>query len=70
MTDQTEQTPVEQSLELTLQDLHNLRSVIDTAARRGAYAAKEFVAVGTVYNKLNTFLNSINPAPKESIPNE
>jgi hypothetical protein len=54
--------------DLTLVDLQNLRSVIDIAARRGAFGAAEMSAVGTVYAKLDAFLNGVAAAnqPAES----
>ena len=52
--------------ELTIVDLQNIRSVIDVASRRGAFGAAEMAAVGGVFNKLDTFLNSVAPpAPAE-----
>jgi hypothetical protein len=47
--------------ELTIADLTNLRAVIDVAAQRGAFRAAEMAAVGTVFNKLNTFLEAVYP---------
>ena len=61
-TDQVQQP----SPELTVVDLQNLRSVIDVAARRGAFGANEMAAVGGVYDKLNAFLTAVAPqAPAE-----
>jgi len=52
--------------ELSLTDLHNLRSIVDTASRRGAFHAQEMSAVGSVFDKLNNFLNAVKPAqPQE-----
>jgi len=45
--------------ELNISDLNNVRTVLETAVRRGAFQASELSAVGTVYDKLNTFLNAI-----------
>lgn len=47
------------SPELTIQDLGNLRAVIDIACQRGAFRAAEMADVGTAFNKLNTFLNAV-----------
>lgn len=47
--------------ELTIADLQNIRSVIDMAARRGAFGAAEMTAVGGVFNKLDTFLIAVTP---------
>lgn len=48
--------------ELTVQDLGNLRAIIDVAAQRGAFRAPEMEAVGSAFNKLNNFLNAVAPA--------
>jgi len=49
------------SPELTVTDLQNIRAIIDAASRRGAFGASEMAAVGTVYNKLDSFLNAVSP---------
>ena len=51
--------------ELTIQDLGNLRAIIDVASQRGAFRAAEFAAVGAAFNKLNAFLDAVAP-PAES----
>ena len=48
--------------ELTIQDLGNLRAIIDVASQRGAFKAAELQAVGAAFNKLNDFLNAVTPA--------
>ena len=53
-----QQTP-EQSPELTVQDLTAMKSIIDVASSRGAFKPNEMAAVGTVYNKLETFLGAV-----------
>ena len=52
------------SPELTITDLANIRSIIDVAVRRGAFGANEVSAVGATFDRLNTFLNAVNP-PKD-----
>jgi hypothetical protein len=47
--------------ELTITDLSNIRSIVDAAVRRGAFGAAELSAVGAAYDKLNSFLNSVQP---------
>jgi hypothetical protein len=54
------ESPAQQTADLTVQDLNMLRSIIDIAAQRGAFKPTEMAAVGTTYNKLNTFLESVN----------
>lgn len=55
-----QEQPVEQAaVDLNLNDLSALRSVLDVACQRGAFKANELEAVGKVYNKLNAFLESV-----------
>jgi hypothetical protein len=56
---QQEQPISEQAPDLNLNDLAALRSVLDVASQRGAFKANELEAVGKVYNKLNSFLESV-----------
>lgn len=58
----TEQAPAE-SNDLTISDLGNLRAIIDLASSRGAFKPNEMIAVGSVYNKLNNFLNNLPKQP-------
>lgn len=50
--------------ELNINDLAALRSILDVASTRGTFKAGEMEAVGKVYNKLSTFLDSVT-AKKE-----
>ena len=50
--------------ELTINDLNAVKTIIDVATSRGAFKAAEMESVGKVYNKLNTFLESVAPANK------
>jgi hypothetical protein len=53
--------------ELTITDLQNLRAIIDTAARRGAFPAAEMQAVGSVFDRLHKFLEAVTPqAPDQN----
>ena len=52
--------------DLTVQDLGVIRSIIDVASTRGAFKANEMQAVGTTYNKLETFLNQVAKAQEEA----
>lgn len=45
--------------DLNVNDLNALRSIVDVATQRGAFKAAELEAVGKVYNRLNTFLESV-----------
>lgn len=64
MTEETQ--PTAPPVELTIVDLQNIRYIIDVAARRGAFAAAEMTAVGTVFNKLDNFLNTVAPPQSQA----
>lgn len=49
------ETPVE----LTVQDLGNIKQIIDVASQRGAFKPNEMTTVGTTYTKLETFLAAV-----------
>jgi hypothetical protein len=53
--------PADSVPQLTIQDLQNLRSVIDLSVRRGAFGASEVSSVGQVFDRLNTFLTAVAP---------
>jgi hypothetical protein len=61
---QTEAPAAAQGPDLNLSDLAALRSIIEVASQRGAFKASEMESVGKVFNKLNTFLESV--AKKEA----
>ena len=44
---------------ITITDLIALRDTINLAAERGAFRAEEMLDVGTVYTKLNRFLEAV-----------
>jgi len=55
-------TPAEataEAPELTVNDLTAIKQVIDVASQRGAFKPNEMVSVGTIYNKLELFLNAV-----------
>jgi hypothetical protein len=47
--------------QLTIVDLQNLRAIVDTAVRRGAFGGSELTSVGGAFDRLNNFLNSVAP---------
>lgn len=49
----------EAPVELTVQDLGNIKQIIDVASQRGAFKPNEMITVGTAYNKLEAFLNAV-----------
>lgn len=49
----------QESPDLNISDLAALRSIIDVASQRGAFKAAELEAVGKMYNKLNSFIETV-----------
>ena len=45
--------------QITIVDLAQIRSIIETACSRGAFQASEMRVVGEVYDRLTSFLNSV-----------
>ena len=54
--------------ELNIVDLQNLRAVVETAVKRGAFNANELTAVGSVYDRISTFLNAVTQKPADVAP--
>lgn len=58
---------------LTLNDLKLMAQIIKVVSARGAIQADEMSAVGTLYNKLASFIKAAEPPaeepPKEAAPN-
>ena len=50
---------------LTLQDMITIKSAIELGSQRGAWRANELTAVGTVYERLSAFIQSIMPPAEE-----
>lgn len=63
---QVEQSSTEQTPELTVNDLNNLRQIIEAAVRRGTFNAGEISGVGAAYDKLNSFLTAVAKQNQES----
>lgn len=49
-----------ESVELNLNDLGALKTIVDIASQRGAFKANELEAVGKTYNRLTNFLNQVS----------
>lgn len=49
----------DQNIELTVNDLNALKQIIDVASGRGAFKPNEMTTIGTVYTKLENFLNAV-----------
>lgn len=54
-----EQQSAQQAVDLNINDLVALKSIIDVASTRGAFRANEMEAVGKVFNKLSSFLDAV-----------
>lgn len=55
-------TKTEAPASLSIQDLANLKQIIDVVSSRGAFKADEMTVVGNTYNRLVAFLRSVAPA--------
>lgn len=52
--------PAEQEqIELTINDLTAIKQIIDVASSRGSFKPSEMTVIGTVYTKLEAFLNAV-----------
>lgn len=49
---------------LSLNDLVNIKQIIEVVSQRGAIRANEMTVVGATYEKLVTFLQAVMPAPE------
>jgi len=49
---------------ITQQEAQTIVQVIDVASARGAFRGAEMHGIGTLYNKLATELQKLNPAPE------
>ena len=64
-----EATPAQEApIELTVQDLGNIKQIIDVASQRGAFKPNEMTIVGTTYTKLESFLNAVAAQQKAAQP--
>jgi hypothetical protein len=53
-----ESIPTDENIQLTLNDLSAMKSIIDIASQRGTFKPNEMMIVGQTYNKLTAFLES------------
>lgn len=44
---------------ISISDLVAIRNIMNVAAERGAFKAEEMLDVGTIYTKLNNFLEAV-----------
>jgi hypothetical protein len=54
------ETPTAQP-EFSIVDLQNLRAIVDLACKRGTFNGTEMSSVGSVFDRLNAFLNAVAP---------
>ena len=62
VTDTAPEAPTQSAPDLTVQDLQNLKSIIDVASQRGAFKPNEMMTVGQTYSKLEMFLEAVSKA--------
>lgn len=55
----TYQTQTQLSTNISVQDLQGLISAVELACQRGAFRASELSQVGTVYDKINQFIQNV-----------
>lgn len=65
-------TEESKKIELTIQDLAVIRSVIDAATRGGVFAAKDLKIVGEVHDKVHTIVEDFveKNKPEETTESE
>lgn len=57
--------------ELSINDLLQVRALLEAVVRRGVFQANELSTVGAIYDRLNNFLNAVAPPaaqPAEEAP--
>ena len=61
-----------QNVEITIQDLAVIRSVIDAATQRGIFKATDLSVVGNVFDKVNYVVEDFiaKNKPEEETPSE
>lgn len=62
----TTTTEAAEPISLQLPDLQGLAQVVNLAASRGAFQAKEMEAVGALYNKLTAFLDQVAKSQEDA----
>ena len=65
-----QQTTDQPAAGLTLQDLVAVAQIIQVTSQRGAYRAEELQTVGSLYNKLIAFLESVGAVTRPQTDNE
>ena len=60
--------PEQNGMDLTVNDLNNIKQIIDVASSRGAFRPNEMMTIGQVYNKLETFLGTVAQQQQQAQP--
>ena len=75
MSEQTQTTATEEQatagappVDLTVQDLSAIKTIIDVASQRGAFKPNEMTVVGQTYTKLENFLAAIAASQQAQEP--
>lgn len=55
---------------ISINDLASLLQIVDLASSRGAFRGGELTQVGTLFDKLNTFLTYVSEQQKEAQDSE
>jgi len=55
----TSQPAEQEQIELTINDLTAIKQIIDVASSRGSFRPNEMTVIGSVYTKLEAFLNAV-----------
>lgn len=71
MENETQNGPVSENQnsaqpELSINDLLQVRAVLELSVRRGTFQANELSAVGAIYDRLNNFLNAVAPSAPQT----
>lgn len=60
--------PAPGSEQLQISDLRNLLMIVDVASQRGAFKGPELSQVGSVFDRVSQFLQSVTPQPEQATP--
>jgi len=60
MSNNTEETVKELSTNLTISDMKVINNIIQLASSRGLFKPSEFLVVGTIFDKINGIIATVN----------
>lgn len=64
----TDLAPVDQPVNLSINDIQNLLIIVDLATQRGAFRGAELGQIGQVFDRVNAFVQSALPPPQDGQP--